>query len=437
MLILERFKGLAQLIGFATIAMLAVYGGVAVLHSARSAWAAEAQAQVSGAAAVDADVPYLVNYQGTLRDGEGTLLTGVYSMTLRIYAGLTDPVTQAVYTATYPSVTVRNGHFSVLLGDPPNRPLPSTLFTNPDRSIGVTVAGYDEMAPRQRFASVPYAIQADRAFALDGRDAAPYTAVWMDAGKVRIGNKEAFNPPIAANDDAQVTIENQANDRWGMVVSSTGGGSSKGLKVKTGYQGHPTLPLFQASAGFGADEHQRFVIEANGNVGIGNQVPEAKLDIRGDGAPQLRLGDSSGDWQLWGGGDFRLRRGKTDRLVIDNDGNVSIPSGDLTANALSSTGGLSVAGNANVTGALTAASLRGRLAVSEEQIADSSTGPVRLMRRNAGLCFLTTVGGVFEYESRAAKVYVDKYGDPEEDWWFLYAGPAGVRAGARCVIFFG
>jgi microcystin-dependent protein len=100
-----------------------------------------------------------MNYQGTLRDIEGNLLSGTYVMTFRIYNAVDDPVMSALWTEEHTDVVVRDGLFNVVLGDITT--ISPTLFDSPNRFIGVQVAGTEELAPRQRFASVPYAIRAD------------------------------------------------------------------------------------------------------------------------------------------------------------------------------------------------------------------------------------------------------------------------------------
>lgn len=121
-------------------------------------------------------VPPLLNYQGNLRDPQGNPLSGAYNMTFRIYDSVS--ATTALWTEQINGVTVRNGAFSTLLGT--TTPLPPTIFTASDRFIGVTVAPYAEMAPRQRLAAVPYAIYAQsatQAFTLSAPDGDPANAV--------------------------------------------------------------------------------------------------------------------------------------------------------------------------------------------------------------------------------------------------------------------
>ena len=81
-------------------------------------------------------VPQLFNYQGNLRDPQGNPLSGSYNMTFRIYESVS--AANALWTEQINGVTVRNGAFNALLGA--TTPLPATLFSSPDRFIGVTVA---------------------------------------------------------------------------------------------------------------------------------------------------------------------------------------------------------------------------------------------------------------------------------------------------------
>jgi hypothetical protein len=171
----KKFRLCAQVVGCITIGLLAVYGLVAVLGGGDLvAWA-------SGRAAVAAgNVPSVVNYQGHLKDDSGVPLDGTYDITFRIYDSVSAPT--ALWTETHSDVTVREGYFNVLLGY--STPLPDDLFVAPDRYIGVTVAPHDEMTPRQRFASVPYAFhawQVDRAFGLSAADGDPADAVVVDS----------------------------------------------------------------------------------------------------------------------------------------------------------------------------------------------------------------------------------------------------------------
>jgi microcystin-dependent protein len=176
---IKRLKHMAETIGLACFALLAVYGLLGLVRGGPAAWAARSPAPAEapeetparapnrsdGDTWDGATVPLVMNYQGTLHDAEGNPFTGYYTMTFRVYTDVIAPITSSVWSEQHLSVTVRGGRFNVLLGnvEPISNPIPADLFNDPDRFVGVQVAGYDEMVPRQRFASVPYALHANHA----------------------------------------------------------------------------------------------------------------------------------------------------------------------------------------------------------------------------------------------------------------------------------
>jgi microcystin-dependent protein len=166
---LSNLKRVAEVVGLACFVLLAGLGllsmvqgeaanATSIVRSAAAAPASVAQnplAVTSGSATV----PLVMNYQGTLRDIEGNLLSGTYVMTFRIYNAMDDPIASALWAEEHTGVVVRDGLFNVVLGD--ITAISPTLFDSPNRFVGVQVGDDDELVPRQRFASVPYAIRAD------------------------------------------------------------------------------------------------------------------------------------------------------------------------------------------------------------------------------------------------------------------------------------
>jgi hypothetical protein len=139
--------------------------------------AAVALMLLSGSPSI-AQVPRLLNYQGHLAAGD-TSLAGTFRMTFSIYAVPTGGV--PIWTETQ-SVAVTEGLFHVLLGSV--APLPSSLFSEADRYLGVRVESDAEMAPRQRIVSVGYAFRAETADDVKGRDVAPASVSISGAGPV-------------------------------------------------------------------------------------------------------------------------------------------------------------------------------------------------------------------------------------------------------------
>jgi microcystin-dependent protein len=121
-------------------------------------------------------VPSVINYQGTLYDDVGNLMTnGYYGMAFRIWDQATGGTTP-VWGRTFTNY-VRNGQFNVLLSDngPVVTNLPAPLKTNlvdalegqprylamtVISKLGVPVAIPVEIVPRQQLVSAPIAIHA-------------------------------------------------------------------------------------------------------------------------------------------------------------------------------------------------------------------------------------------------------------------------------------
>ncbi|MFC1683792.1 hypothetical protein ACFL0G_06275, partial [Candidatus Zixiibacteriota bacterium] len=109
--------------------------------------------------AVLADVPGLMNYQGTLTDDNGMALDTTVAMTFSIYTDSTGG--SQVWTETQPAVGVNSGIFNVLLGRV--NAISDTVFKDPSRWLGVQVGDDPELAARQRIASVGYSFRAAEA----------------------------------------------------------------------------------------------------------------------------------------------------------------------------------------------------------------------------------------------------------------------------------
>ena len=104
------------------------------------------------AALVSGAVPQLINYQGVLTDGAGTIVpNGSNSITFNLYQQPAGGSSE--WTQTSP-VTVVGGIFNVTLGD-----LPIWLFEHPTY-LGISIDGGSEMTPRRELVASPYALTA-------------------------------------------------------------------------------------------------------------------------------------------------------------------------------------------------------------------------------------------------------------------------------------
>jgi hypothetical protein len=102
-------------------------------------------------------VPAGVTQQGRLIDSAGEPVSGELTFVFTIYddPAASDPANE-LWQETL-DITLDDGYFSARLGDDAGNLFPADLFDGSTRYLGVKVGSDDEMAPRQRIASVPYA----------------------------------------------------------------------------------------------------------------------------------------------------------------------------------------------------------------------------------------------------------------------------------------
>jgi hypothetical protein len=153
----KKLQQLTQIVGCVTIGLLAVYGLLMILSGSSPVWAAIGQAAPRLGTA--SSMPTTFNYQGFLRNPDGSLTTGSYTITARIYDLATQGTT--LYSTTVPNVTVRDGLFNIVLGDDP--PMSAEAFADVPRYIGISLNDDPELIPRQRLHAVPWALYATHA----------------------------------------------------------------------------------------------------------------------------------------------------------------------------------------------------------------------------------------------------------------------------------
>ncbi len=104
-----------------------------------------------------ATVPQTITFQGFLTDTSGDPLEdGSYTIRLVIYDA---PIGGAVlWDAGAQSVQTLGGLFSYTLGA--NVTFPATLFSGPERYLGISIGADAELSPRIPFRSAPYALEA-------------------------------------------------------------------------------------------------------------------------------------------------------------------------------------------------------------------------------------------------------------------------------------
>ncbi|HMP75290.1 MAG TPA: hypothetical protein PKE12_03235 [Kiritimatiellia bacterium] len=106
-----------------------------------------------------AAAPALVDYQGKLADAAGNPVDGDVSMVFRIWTDASGGT--LLWVETQAVVRVDNGLFHVLLGA--ENPLREDTFDEPGRALSVQVGTDDPLEPRIPIASAPHAMSANRA----------------------------------------------------------------------------------------------------------------------------------------------------------------------------------------------------------------------------------------------------------------------------------
>ena len=125
----------------------------ALLVLTQQMWASPIVAQLTSTATASSKTT--VNYQGYLLDSSGSPVNDTLEMVFRLYDTETGSPDTTLWTETQ-SVEVRDGLFSVLLGSV--EPLSQLLFVQNDNLwLGITI-GAEELTPREKLASAPYAL---------------------------------------------------------------------------------------------------------------------------------------------------------------------------------------------------------------------------------------------------------------------------------------
>ncbi len=125
--------------------------------------------------AASAELPTTIGYQGRLKNSSGTVQSGTFSFTFRLYASSTGGT--AIWSETQSSVSVSDGFFAVRLGN--TTPFP-TDFNSP-LFITTEVNGDGEMSPRVAINAVPYALTTGGVNALPS---APVASPYATGGRM-------------------------------------------------------------------------------------------------------------------------------------------------------------------------------------------------------------------------------------------------------------
>lgn len=186
---------------------------------------------LSLACAAQGQGPALIHYQGRLLDTAGTPVNGAVNVSVGLYTNAATGV--PVFSQTIGSVTAINGMFDFAFG---TNTLPFlAVFTNEAVWVGVTVDG-DQLTPRQRLMSVPFALTASRVPDLTMSTAATAAGVeadGRDSGAAVGYQAKAYSAGSGLGGGAALGRAAEASD-YGAAVGREAVGFSHGVAV--GYQ---------------------------------------------------------------------------------------------------------------------------------------------------------------------------------------------------------
>jgi hypothetical protein len=144
-----------------------------------------------------AQVPQQLGYEGRLLRADGTPEVGVVSITYSLWDSESGGA--SLWSETQ-QVALSDGFYATFLGSV--TPIPTTVFTGPERFLQLEVGG-EAMSPRQRIASVAYALTASTARDLSGGT--------VNASQVRVngttvidGNGKLVGPAAVVFPDAGI-----------------------------------------------------------------------------------------------------------------------------------------------------------------------------------------------------------------------------------------
>jgi hypothetical protein len=173
------------------------------------------QAQQTVATNINAAVPPLVNFSGTLTDADGKPMSGTVAVTFSLYSEQTGGA--ALWMETQNVQPDNHGHYTVMLGSTSSTGLPSDIFVAGEAHwLGVQVDGAgDQQAEQTRvlLVSAPYALKAGDAQTLGGLPASAFV----------LATPPTSAATTASPDSAPVTPTGSVMPATTSDVTTTGG----------------------------------------------------------------------------------------------------------------------------------------------------------------------------------------------------------------------
>ncbi len=219
-----------------------------------------------------AEVPQLINYQGRLTDNAGDPVPdGDYEITFRIYNAVVGG--DELWTSNPQMVNVTGGLFDYKLGI--GEPLPDDIFSGDTvRYLGITIGQGDEITPRTRLITVPYAYQSLRSdtanIALFGSGGG-----WTDDGNIVRLTSGTDSVGIGTTAPGYRLDVNGSVGIYGHLY-----GTEENFSIAT-TQGHLILGPHtdkQVRVGWPGTTRNLYV---SGRLSIGTETPYADLHVHG------------------------------------------------------------------------------------------------------------------------------------------------------------
>jgi hypothetical protein len=152
-------------------------------------------------------LPHLVRFGGTVKDLNGSPLTGLVGVTFALYSEQTGG--SALWMETQNVTADSNGHYTVLLGPTTSEGLPESIFTSEQAHwVGVQVSGQAE-EPRVLLVSAPYALKAGDAETVGGYPASSF--VMANSGGHSPGSKGKAAPGTETQNFIPIFIDNSGD----------------------------------------------------------------------------------------------------------------------------------------------------------------------------------------------------------------------------------
>lgn len=234
-----------------------------------------------------------VSYQGTLEGSSGNPITGTYSVSFSLYDVSSGGTPLATDSHT---VTFDNGLFTTSLS------FDQSYYDGRDLWLGIKIGSDAEMAPRQEFRPVPYALSLVPGAAITGNQQDPAVNI-VNSGIGIAAYSTADSPAVIGQsaDGFGVYVVGKEGGFFSTHAGGTYGNPLAGVNVSTGYDYNPGISVLttgtfsdgiysKTSAGASNAFHG---VTGSGGYGLFLQTngPGAWIESKGSGMCVYTTGD--------------------------------------------------------------------------------------------------------------------------------------------------